>query len=69
MWVVAFGTCISAFFILAANAWMQHPVGYELNPETDRAELIDFFALMTNITAWSHFGTRSWRRSRPAGCS
>ena len=55
MWVVAFGTCISAFFILAANAWMQHPVGYELNPETDRAELIDFFALMTNITAWSHF--------------
>ncbi|HEX5951454.1 MAG TPA: cytochrome ubiquinol oxidase subunit I [Actinomycetota bacterium] len=56
MWVVAFGTLISAFFILAANAWMQHPVGYELNPETGRAELNDFFALMTNITAWSHFG-------------
>jgi cytochrome d ubiquinol oxidase subunit I len=56
MWVVAFGTTISAFFILAANAWMQHPVGYELNPETGRAELNDFFALMTNITAWSHFG-------------
>ncbi|HEU4527813.1 MAG TPA: cytochrome ubiquinol oxidase subunit I [Actinomycetota bacterium] len=56
MWVVAFGTLISAFFILAANAWMQHPVGYELNAETGRAELNDFFALMTNITAWSHFG-------------
>src|SRR5512134_760843 len=56
MWVVAFGTLVSAFFILAANAWMQHPVGYELNPETGRAELNDFFALMTNITAWSHFG-------------
>jgi len=56
MWIVAFGTLLSAFFILAANAWMQHPVGYELNPETGRAELNDFFALMTNITAWSHFG-------------
>ena len=56
MWVVAFGTTISAFFILAANAWMQHPVGYEVNPVTGRAELNDFFALLTNITAWSHFG-------------
>ncbi|HSD48475.1 MAG TPA: cytochrome ubiquinol oxidase subunit I, partial [Actinomycetota bacterium] len=56
MWVVAFGTSVSAFFILAANAWMQHPVGYVLNPETGRAELDDFFALMTNITAWSLFG-------------
>jgi cytochrome bd ubiquinol oxidase subunit I len=55
MWVVAFGTTISAFFILAANAWMQHPVGFRLNPVTDRAELTDFFALLTNPTAWSHF--------------
>jgi cytochrome bd ubiquinol oxidase subunit I len=56
MWIVAFGTCISAFFILAANAWMQHPVGYVVNPVTDRAEATDFFAMMTNPTAWSHFG-------------
>jgi cytochrome bd ubiquinol oxidase subunit I len=56
IWIVAIGTCLSAFFILAANAWMQHPVGYEVNPTTGRAELQDFFAMLTNITAWSHFG-------------
>jgi cytochrome d ubiquinol oxidase subunit I len=56
IWIVAFGTAISAFFILAANAWMQHPVGYEVNPATGRAELNDFFALLTNISAWSAFG-------------
>jgi cytochrome d ubiquinol oxidase subunit I len=55
MWIVAFGTTISAFFILAANAWMQHPVGYKVNPDTGRAELQDFMAMMTNPTAWSHF--------------
>jgi cytochrome bd ubiquinol oxidase subunit I len=55
IWMVAFGTCISAFFILAANAWMQHPVGYALNPETGRAEMQDFMAMMTNSTLWSHF--------------
>ncbi|NTV38244.1 MAG: cytochrome ubiquinol oxidase subunit I, partial [Anaerolineales bacterium] len=39
IWLVTIGTGLSAFFILAANAWMQHPVGYTLNPETGRAEL------------------------------
>ncbi len=34
IWLVAFGTVISAYFILAANSWMQHPVGYRVNPET-----------------------------------
>ena len=33
------GTLLSAYFILAANSWMQHPVGYALNPDTGRAEL------------------------------
>ena len=28
IWIVAIGTVLSAFFILAANSWMQHPVGY-----------------------------------------
>ncbi len=27
IWLVAFGTNLSAYFILAANSWMQHPVG------------------------------------------
>jgi cytochrome d ubiquinol oxidase subunit I len=29
--MVAIGTCISAFWILAANSWMQTPVGYGVN--------------------------------------
>ena len=48
MWIVHVGTLLSAYFILAANSWMQHPVGYEFNPETGRAELTDFWAVMVN---------------------
>ena len=39
IWMVAIGTSLSAYFILAANAWMQHPVGYRMNPVTHRAQL------------------------------
>ena len=35
------GTNLSAFFILAANSWMQHPVGFQINPERGRAELTE----------------------------
>ncbi|WP_345516537.1 cytochrome ubiquinol oxidase subunit I, partial [Phytohabitans houttuyneae] len=48
IWAVAVGTILSAYFILAANSWMQHPVGYRFNPETGRAELHDFGAVLTN---------------------
>ena len=48
IWAVAVGTVLSAYFILAANSWMQHPVGYRINPETGRAELHDFAAVLTN---------------------
>lgn len=50
IWLAAIGTCLSAYFILAANSWMQHPVGYAVNEATGRAELRDFFALLTNST-------------------
>src|SRR5690625_238879 len=30
IWLVSFGTVLSAFWILSANAFMQQPVGYEL---------------------------------------
>ena len=39
---------LSAYFILAANSWMQHPVGYHYNPVTHREELTSFVALLTN---------------------
>jgi cytochrome d ubiquinol oxidase subunit I len=48
MWVVHIGTVLSAYFILAANSFMQHPVGYRFNPSSGRAELTDFFAVLTN---------------------
>ncbi len=48
MWLVHLGTLASAWFILAANSWMQNPVGYTYNPDTGRAELADFWAVMFN---------------------
>ncbi|GAA2736196.1 cytochrome ubiquinol oxidase subunit I [Pedococcus aerophilus] len=48
MWIVHVGTLLSAYFILSANSFMQNPVGYRLNPETQRAELTDFVAVLTN---------------------
>ncbi len=51
IWVVAFGVNASAYFIIAANSFMQHPVGAQYNPESGRAELVDFGALLTNNTA------------------
>ncbi|MFC6152256.1 cytochrome ubiquinol oxidase subunit I [Nocardioides yefusunii] len=48
MWLVHLGTLASSWFILAANSWMQHPVGHTYNPETGRAEMVDFAAVMFN---------------------
>ncbi|HZG05429.1 MAG TPA: cytochrome ubiquinol oxidase subunit I [Streptomyces sp.] len=55
IWMVAIGTVLSAYFILAANSWMQHPVGYRINPDTGRAELTDFLAVLTQNTAVAQF--------------
>ncbi|GAA2006944.1 cytochrome ubiquinol oxidase subunit I [Catenulispora subtropica] len=51
IWLVSIGTMLSAYFILAANAWMQHPVGYRIDPVTNRAVLTDIVAVLTNSTA------------------
>lgn len=51
IWLAATGTVLSAYFILAANAWMQHPVGYKMNAEKGRAELTDIIAVLTQKTA------------------
>lgn len=48
MWLVHIGTLLSAYFILAANSFMQNPVGYRYNPKSGRAELTDFAAVMFN---------------------
>ncbi|WP_297083264.1 cytochrome ubiquinol oxidase subunit I [uncultured Demequina sp.] len=50
VWAFAIGSMLSAYFIIAANSWMQHPVGAEYNPETGRAEMTDIGAVLTNNT-------------------
>lgn len=47
IWLVALAANISAFWILVANSFMQNPVGYIMG-EGGRAEMNDFFALVTN---------------------
>jgi len=53
IWIVAIASNLSAFWILAANSWMQHPVGYVL--EKGKPRMDDFFALIGNPTLWVQF--------------
>jgi cytochrome bd-type quinol oxidase subunit 1 len=54
IWLVAAGTMLSAAFIMAANSWMQHPVGYKLGPN-GRPMLNNIVALFTNPTfTWGY---------------
>jgi len=55
IWLVAIGSNLSALWILIANAWMQHPVGFEINAVSGRAQLVDFFALIGSPKAWLFF--------------
>ena len=48
IWAVALGGVGSAAFIMAANSWMQNPVGYEINPDTGLPQLNNIAALLTN---------------------
>ncbi len=49
IWLVSFGSALSAFFIIAANSWMQHPVGYKL--VGGKPQLDSIWAVVTNNTA------------------
>ena len=53
--LVAFGSSMSALWILIANAWMQNPVGAEFNPETMRMELTSVSELIFNPVAQVKF--------------
>jgi cytochrome d ubiquinol oxidase subunit I len=54
-WLVAIAVNLSAFWILVANSWMQHPVGMRFNPETARNEMINFWEVIFSPTAISKF--------------
>nr|BFE81376.1 hypothetical protein GCM10020093_039770 [Planobispora longispora] len=49
IWAAVIGSNLSAYFILAANAWMKHPVGYEV--VDGKARMTDLWAVLTNSTA------------------
>jgi cytochrome d ubiquinol oxidase subunit I len=55
IWLAAIGSNLSALWILLANGWMQHPVGYVVNEANGRAELVNFFALIGNTKGWIFF--------------
>jgi cytochrome bd ubiquinol oxidase subunit I len=46
LWVVVIGSWLSAYFILVANSWMQHPVGYKI--VNGEAQLTSVWALLSN---------------------
>ncbi|NMH99288.1 cytochrome ubiquinol oxidase subunit I [Pseudonocardia acidicola] len=50
IYLTAVGSLVSAYFILTANAWMQHPVGFTVDRSAGRAELTDFGAVLTSST-------------------
>jgi cytochrome bd-type quinol oxidase subunit 1 len=53
IWAVAFGSAFSALFILAANSWMQHPVGYTM--VNGKPVLNNIWALFTNpVFVWGY---------------
>ena len=58
IWLVSIGTLMSAFWILSANSFMQHPVGVkyvENGVIGKKAEMIDFFAIIKNPYLWNQF--------------
>ena len=53
IWLVSVGSILSAFFIIAANSWMQHPVGYKM--VGGKPQLDSIWAVVTNNTAIAAF--------------
>ncbi len=55
IWMVAFGVNASAYFIIAANSWMQHPVGVEWDDTRHRPAMNNIVAVLTNNTTLAAF--------------
>ncbi|WP_141881096.1 cytochrome ubiquinol oxidase subunit I [Homoserinimonas aerilata] len=53
LWIAVAGSIVSAYFIIVANSWMQHPVGVELID--GRPVMVDIWALLGNNTAIAAF--------------
>ena len=62
-WLTVIGATLSALWILIANAWMQSPTGMVFNPDTVRAEMNNFWALVFSpvaINKFFHTVVSSW---------
>lgn len=62
-WLTGLGATFSAWWILVANAWMQHPVGCTFNPDTMRNEMTSFASVALSPVAagkFFHTVTSSW---------
>jgi cytochrome bd ubiquinol oxidase subunit I len=82
IWLASTGTLLSAYFILAANAWMQHPVGSVYNAKTGQDNLVSFRDVLFNPAQLAGFphviagaflaagalvaGVAMWQLLRPA---
>lgn len=55
-WLVWFGSCLSALWILIANSWMQTPAGAELAADGSRAVITDFLAAAFNPSTLPRYG-------------
>jgi cytochrome d ubiquinol oxidase subunit I len=60
LWIAVLGTWMSGYFILVANSWMQHPVGYKL--VDGQAQLTSVWALLSN-----EFALRAYLHTMLAG--
>src|SRR5204863_104022 len=54
IWIAALGTWLSGYFILVANSWMQHPVGYKI--VNGEAQLTSVWKLLSNMATGSFSG-------------
>jgi len=54
-WLTAVGTNLSALWILAANGWMQNPIGMHFNPDTMRNEMNNFWDVLFNPVSVNKF--------------
>lgn len=55
IWLAALAANLSAYFIIVANSFMQHPVGTKFNPAAGRAELDSIVEVLLNPTALAAF--------------
>ncbi len=54
-WLTAAGASLSAYWILAANSWMQYPTGVIFNPDTARNEMVGFWDIVFSPVTLAKF--------------